>query len=92
MAPLQAGSSPSSLAVALVGAALAVALPAAFAAAPPLWFCVLCPTVLGLLAPIAINLLLNQVRRGPGGWGARVRSGDLLRESREDLAFYVWTK
>lgn len=57
----EAGPSSSSLAVALVGAALAVALPAAFAAAPPLWFCVLCPTLLGLLAPIAINLLLNQI-------------------------------
>lgn len=35
--------------------ALAVAVAGAFAAAPPLWFCVVCPAVLGLLAPLAIK-------------------------------------
>jgi hypothetical protein len=48
-------------AVRLAGAAAAAALPAAFAAAPPLWFCVLCPSLLGLALPLIINELLNQV-------------------------------
>ncbi len=46
----------------LMGPALALAVSAAFAAAPPLWFCVVCPAVLGLLAPLLINIGLNQVR------------------------------
>jgi len=37
---------------------------ASFASAPPLWFCVLCPVVLGLLAPLLVNLSLNQVCAG----------------------------
>lgn len=41
--------------------ALAIAVPAAFASAPPLWFCVLCPAVLGLIAPLAINLGLGDL-------------------------------
>lgn len=45
----------------LLSGALPAAVPLAFAAAPPLWFCVLCPSVLGLAAPLAINLALNQL-------------------------------
>lgn len=57
MVPLGIGASP----VELLGAAAAVAVPAAFAAvAPPLWFCITCPAVLGLLAPLLINVGLNQ--------------------------------
>jgi hypothetical protein len=43
--------------------ALPSALSALFlsTAAPPLWFCVLCPAVLGLVAPLVINIGLNQV-------------------------------
>ncbi|GIL69113.1 hypothetical protein Vretimale_17314 [Volvox reticuliferus] len=55
------GGSGTALAMRVLAAALAMALPAAFAAAPPLWFCILCPSVLGLLAPLLINLALNQV-------------------------------
>ena len=41
---IQAGSTLSGhLAVTLLAQAAAVAVPAAFAAAPPLWFCILCP-------------------------------------------------
>jgi hypothetical protein len=36
-------------------AAVAPAIAAAIAAAPPFWFCVACPIVLGLLAPLVIN-------------------------------------
>ncbi|KXZ50691.1 hypothetical protein GPECTOR_15g375 [Gonium pectorale] len=58
-----AAASPAAAAAALglAAAALSTALSAAFAAAPPLWFCILCPTVLGLTAPILINLTLNQL-------------------------------
>jgi hypothetical protein len=45
----------------LEAAALPVAVSAAFAAAPPLWFCIVCPAVLGLLTPLIINIALNQV-------------------------------
>ncbi|PNW70927.1 hypothetical protein CHLRE_17g739350v5 [Chlamydomonas reinhardtii] len=54
-------SAAAAAAAAAVAAAVAAALPAAFSAAPPLWFCVLCPSVLGLVAPLAINMILNQV-------------------------------
>ncbi|KAG2425529.1 hypothetical protein HXX76_013573 [Chlamydomonas incerta] len=54
-------SAAAAAATAAVAAAVAAALPAAFAAAPPLWFCILCPSVLGLVAPLAINIILNQV-------------------------------
>lgn len=43
----------------LLAPAAAVAIAGAFAGGPPLWFCVLCPTVLGLLAPLAINFGLG---------------------------------
>jgi len=46
---------------AIMGPALAAAVAAAFVGAPPLWFCILCPTVLGLAAPLIVNLALNQV-------------------------------
>jgi hypothetical protein len=49
------------LASVLEAAALPVAVSAAFAAAPPLWFCIMCPAVLGLLTPLIINIALNQV-------------------------------
>uniref|UniRef100_A0A7S0S0Y9 Uncharacterized protein n=1 Tax=Chlamydomonas leiostraca TaxID=1034604 RepID=A0A7S0S0Y9_9CHLO len=45
----------------LMHPALALAVAGAFAAAPPLWFCIVCPAVLGLLAPLAINMALNQL-------------------------------
>lgn len=47
--------------VELLGPALAAAIPAAFAAAPPLWFCILCPALLGLAAPLVINFGLGQL-------------------------------
>eukprot|EP00983_Pelagomonas_calceolata_P110962 1159732-Pelagomonas_calceolata.AAC.2 len=47
---------------AIMGPALAAAVAAAFVGAPPLWFCILCPTVLGLAAPLIVNLALNQVQ------------------------------
>lgn len=53
---------PMQHALSLLGPALSVAVAGAFAAAPPLWFCIVCPAVLGLLAPLAINIALNQVR------------------------------
>ena len=40
----------------LVAGAGATALAAAMAAAVPVWFCVACPIVLGLLAPFVFNL------------------------------------
>jgi hypothetical protein len=51
--PLSAagGASAAGVAAALVGAAAA----ALAAPAPPLWFCLLCPAVLGLLAPFVLN-------------------------------------
>jgi hypothetical protein len=48
----------------LLGPALAAAVAAAFAAAPPLWFCIVCPAVLGLVAPLLINIGLNQLAGG----------------------------
>ncbi|KAG2489411.1 hypothetical protein HYH03_012050 [Edaphochlamys debaryana] len=59
--PSPAAGPTGAAALSLLAAAVGGALPAAFAAAPPLWFCVLCPTVLGLVAPIAINMALNQL-------------------------------
>lgn len=51
-AVVQAGSALSGhLVVQLCVQAVAVAVPAAFAAAPPLWFCVLCPGAQMLLSP-----------------------------------------
>lgn len=44
---------------ALQGPALSAAVAGAFAAAPPLWFCMACPVLLGLLAPLLINIALN---------------------------------
>eukprot|EP00195_Chlamydomonas_chlamydogama_P016048 CAMPEP_0202890416 /NCGR_PEP_ID=MMETSP1392-20130828/825_1 /ASSEMBLY_ACC=CAM_ASM_000868 /TAXON_ID=225041 /ORGANISM="Chlamydomonas chlamydogama, Strain SAG 11-48b" /LENGTH=349 /DNA_ID=CAMNT_0049573977 /DNA_START=63 /DNA_END=1112 /DNA_ORIENTATION=- len=62
---LQAGTQQAVHSVAslptLLAPVLAVAIPTAFAAAPPLWFCILCPAVLGLLAPLAINFGLGQL-------------------------------
>jgi hypothetical protein len=53
----------------LMGPALAAAVAAAFAAAPPLWFCIVCPAVLGLVAPLLINVGLNQLAgEGRGVW------------------------
>jgi hypothetical protein len=53
-----------------LAAASGAAAAAGFAAAVPLWFCLACPAVMGLLLPLAINL-------GLGGWrapgGARCR-------------------
>ncbi len=46
---------------ALLAPAASFAVAAAFAAAPPLWFCIVCPAVLGLAAPLIINVALNQV-------------------------------
>lgn len=51
----------STLLSASAGAAIPLAFAALLAAGPPLWFCILCPSVLGLAAPIAINLALNQL-------------------------------
>jgi hypothetical protein len=45
----------------LVASAGAGALAAALAAAVPVWFCVACPIVLGLLAPFVFNLGLGAV-------------------------------
>ncbi|KAL6760651.1 hypothetical protein V8C86DRAFT_2549522 [Haematococcus lacustris] len=55
------GQSSSSRLQHLLAPAAATAVAAAFAAAPPLWFCVACPVVLGLLAPLLINIGLNQL-------------------------------
>lgn len=52
------GTPVDAAAAALVAPAAAAAIAAAFS--PPLWFCILCPTVLGLAAPLLINLALNE--------------------------------
>ncbi|MEW5298553.1 MAG: hypothetical protein WDW36_001664 [Sanguina aurantia] len=44
---------------ALLAPAATIAIAGAFAGGPPLWFCILCPTLLGLLAPLAINFGLG---------------------------------
>jgi len=49
-----------SLQQALSAAAAAAAVAASAAAAPPLWFCFVCPVVLGLLAPLVINYGLGE--------------------------------
>jgi hypothetical protein len=43
----------------ILPAAAAAAAASGFASAVPLWYCFLCPAVLGLLAPLAINFGLG---------------------------------
>ncbi|GAX86300.1 hypothetical protein CEUSTIGMA_g13712.t1 [Chlamydomonas eustigma] len=45
----------------LIKDAISSAVNAVFATSPPLWFCLLCPAVLGLIAPLAINLGLFEL-------------------------------
>ncbi|MEW5308779.1 MAG: hypothetical protein WDW38_000711 [Sanguina aurantia] len=49
---------------ALLAPAATIAIAGAFAGGPPLWFCILCPTLLGLLAPLAINFGLGGAAGG----------------------------
>jgi len=44
------------------GAVLAAARVALAAAPPPMWFCLACPALLGLLAPLAINFGIGEAR------------------------------
>ncbi|KAG1666006.1 hypothetical protein FOA52_010916 [Chlamydomonas sp. UWO 241] len=60
-AHVASGGGGAEAALQLLAVAAAAAVPAAFAAAPPLWFCLLCPAVLGLLAPLVINAGLMEV-------------------------------
>lgn len=50
----------------LVLAAVVLSLRALRSATVPLWFCIACPAVLGLLMPLVINYGLGEVRRCRG--------------------------
>lgn len=57
----QVTSLSSATAATLVAACGVTGVAAAFATAVPFWYCVMCPVVLGLVAPLVVNYGLGEV-------------------------------